>query len=66
MFDEVIKNHKSVELLKKRKKLAGKLSIQVCFDRSKPTVKLYDGVSTMELTLEEFQAIKDYSPEQTP
>ena len=62
MFDQIIKNHKSVELLKKRKKLVGKLSIQVCFDRSKPTVKLYDGVSTMELSLEEFQALRDYKP----
>jgi hypothetical protein len=62
MFDEIIKNHKTVEKLKIRRKIEGKLSIQVCFDRAKPTVKLYDGVSNIELTIGELEALQKYKP----
>ena len=42
------------------KKLAGKLSIRVCFDRKKPTVKLYDNTSSVELNSVELAALVEW------
>ena len=62
MFKQIIENYEDIEDLKKRKKLKGKLDIQICFDRKRPTIKLYDGVSTIELTLEELESLQKYQP----
>ena len=62
MFKQIIENYEDIEDLKKRKKLKGKLDIQICFDRKRPTIKLFDGIASIELTLEAFDALQKYQP----
>jgi hypothetical protein len=51
---------------KERQKLAtkthlvGKLHVQVCFDRSKPTLKVFDNTSFVELNGDEIEALKEF------
>ena len=62
MFKQIIDNHEDLEDLKIRKKLKGRLDIQICFDRKKPTIKLFDGISNIELSIDEFEALQKYQP----
>jgi len=62
MFEQIINNHEDIEDLKKRKKLKGKLDIQISFDRKHPTIKLYDGLAQIELTIAQFEALQNYEP----
>jgi hypothetical protein len=50
----------AVKRASQKEKLKGKLSVCICFDRSKPTVKIYDNASHIELTLQEIDALRDW------
>ena len=50
----------AVKRASQKEKLKGKLSVQVCFDRSKPTIKLYDNASHIELNMQEVDALRDW------
>ena len=62
MFKQIIENYEDIEDLKKRKSLKGRLDVQICFDRKRPTIKLFDGISSIELNIEEFDALQKYQP----
>jgi len=62
MFEQIIHNHEDLKDLKKRKNLKGKLDIQISFDRKKPTIKLFDGISSIELSISELEALQNYKP----
>jgi hypothetical protein len=62
MFEQIIENHEDLKDLRKRKNLKGKLDIQVCFDRKRPTIKLFDGISSIELSIAELDALQNYQP----
>ena len=65
MFEQIIKNHEAISYMKKRRKIHGKLTIRVSFDRSTPTIKLHDGQSSIEISPAEFEALKAYQVKMT-
>lgn len=61
MLDEAKKKYRDIEKLKSKQKIFGKLSIQICFDRKDPSFKLYDGISSIEISEKEFAELKNYA-----
>lgn len=61
-WSEVSKERKR---LGQKTKLAGSLSVKVSFDRTKPTLILYDNTSFIELKEREIEALKEYLTNET-
>lgn len=61
MLNSLEKNANDVETAKKKRRLPhSKIWVQVSFDRSKPTLKISDGQSTIELSKNDVEVLTDY------
>ena len=63
ILDKFGEMNKKIQRATTFKKLAGKLSIKVCFDRKNPTVKIYDNTSCVELNDKELVALLEWLTE---
>ena len=60
MLKDLSDKNKELEQLKKKRKLFGNLYIQHCFDRKRPTIKIYDSTSHIELNEDEIKNLLAY------
>lgn len=56
-WKEINKLRKEAET---KTRIKGNLKVQMCFDRSTPTLKLFDNTSFIEINTVEVEALRDY------
>lgn len=59
-LEDLKKQYQNLEVSKTKKRVCGKISLQVCFDRKEPTIKISDGIGIIEVSFKEFETLQKY------
>ena len=60
MLDDIEQDYLLLEKLKTPVKIEGNLSVRLSFDRKRLTLILSDGISSIELSKKQFEALQKY------